>query len=650
MTIDERISTELRRHAPDVDERAAWERFQSAAPTRHRVWARRLVPVVAAALGVVLLGFALVQTFPWDPAPVAAMQSPFRGSWFTVDGDGGTVTMTVEVSTDGVIEITALDDSAPVCLGAPSTITGTGRLEGDTRLVIPAPVLTCDDGTEPQSLNGESLEDILRDLTFTHDAESETLTDSLGSVWVREGAEDPNPNPSPEPEASVVWPQASLEEVQEAQRLADAGDPAYTWQVDPDLGWKRSYEEERQAFESSEIVARFLREELGWEEFRYWPDESSRTTFGKLNSNAFIRCAPNSSNPLYPDDPVAGDCAPTIDETHYEYVSIDLAQLGALTDTATSDDPSGIWVVSGWRMLPSLEQQRPPSEAETAALLEAFLQARIDSDGAEGYVEFEGLTAHELPLVYATSTGVSYERFEFEVTGRPAWPNLDKMITVRLFAEGDQIVVEQRFVLHGDAGRLRLVYSDFDQPVAPTSENGQPVPVRYGLMDDKVTFAVPWPWYREDQPEPNRVFGGGGGAGNVWVLTNPRAIEAGCHQGPVPDSAEALAGSLQTDPDFEVTAPVAGSLGRTPAIRMDVVVADGASTCGDTGSPLILGAGETQLHFWDPENLRMRVYLADIPGEPGGIVAFVISAVMSDFDQAVQSAAPILDSFEFYTG
>ena len=32
-----------------------------------------------------------------------------------------------------------------------------------------------------------------------------------------------------------MWPQSTLEEVRAAQELADAGDPAYTWQVDPQL-------------------------------------------------------------------------------------------------------------------------------------------------------------------------------------------------------------------------------------------------------------------------------------------------------------------------------------------------------------------------------------------------------------------------------
>ena len=97
MTIDERISSELRRHAPEVDERAAWERIQSAAPARHRVWARRWMPITVAAVAVVVIGIALVQTFPWDPTPIAALESPFRGTWFSTDDDGSAETMTVPI-------------------------------------------------------------------------------------------------------------------------------------------------------------------------------------------------------------------------------------------------------------------------------------------------------------------------------------------------------------------------------------------------------------------------------------------------------------------------------------------------------------------------------------------------------------------------
>ena len=65
-------------------------------------------------------------------------------------------------------------------------------------------------------------------------------------------------------------------------------------------------------------------------------------------------------------------------------------------------------------------------EAEATALVEDFLQARIDGDGAEELAEFaEGSTRldrPEIPLLYATSTGAPYERSEFELVDGPRWP------------------------------------------------------------------------------------------------------------------------------------------------------------------------------------------------------------------------------------
>jgi hypothetical protein len=70
--------------------------------------------------------------------------------------------------------------------------------------VIPSPAYTCDDGSEAVALSGPPLEEQLRNLTFTHDPGTDTLTDNFGSVWAREGA-DPSPEPTtPFSEAEVT--------------------------------------------------------------------------------------------------------------------------------------------------------------------------------------------------------------------------------------------------------------------------------------------------------------------------------------------------------------------------------------------------------------------------------------------------------------
>src|SRR3990172_7460763 len=153
--------------------------------------------VAAGVLGIAVFALAaigFVRLLGSEGTPAGDPGSPFEGTWVsTSDPDGGTQTMTVRVLADGAVEITVLDDVATVCSGTPSTMTGTGRIEGDTALVIPAPVYTCDDGSEPETLSGPPLQEQLRDWTLFLDPDTDTLSDGVGGVWLREGAEEPSP-------------------------------------------------------------------------------------------------------------------------------------------------------------------------------------------------------------------------------------------------------------------------------------------------------------------------------------------------------------------------------------------------------------------------------------------------------------------------
>jgi hypothetical protein len=176
--------------------------------------------VAAGVLGIVVFALAaigLVQLLGSKSTPGSDPRSLFEGTWVSTSDTGITQTMTVRVSADGAVEITVRDDAATVCHGAPSTMTGTGRIEGGTGLVIPSPVYTCDDGSEPEALSGPPLEEQLRNLTFVLDAEIETLRDNFGGVWQREGAEDPSTTEDLLADLEPVWPQTSLEEVRQAQ-------------------------------------------------------------------------------------------------------------------------------------------------------------------------------------------------------------------------------------------------------------------------------------------------------------------------------------------------------------------------------------------------------------------------------------------------
>ena len=122
---------------------------------------------------------------PVVPEPAGGSSSPLLGSWITTDILGRIATMIVDASNDDGVTMLGTD-FAWVCSGA-STMAGAGRLQTDAELVFQAPVLTCDDGSQPESLNAREAE--LQNLTLTRDPVTDILTDNLGRVWTREGAD-----------------------------------------------------------------------------------------------------------------------------------------------------------------------------------------------------------------------------------------------------------------------------------------------------------------------------------------------------------------------------------------------------------------------------------------------------------------------------
>jgi len=437
-----------------------------------------------------------------------------------------------------------------------------------------------------------------------------------------------------------MWPQTSLEEVRQAQELADAGNPAYTWQVDPRLTSDEWWGYLRQP--GAEIVERFLREELGWEQFLFNPfqgDDGDGGADGVLRGVVYLRCAPGETNALYPiagqgDARGAERCAPTIDESRYETVSLDLSQLGRR-------GPDGIWVVSRWTMTAPFTQADPSVvEANATARLEDFLRARIEGEGAEGYVDVE-----EVPLLYATTTGAPYERSELERVSEPQWPYGDMEFEVRLFAEGGETVVEQQIFLRNAS----LYHS------APrTTENGRPVAVPYAFFDGEVTASAAAPWKLSIWHQAALTLGDNLSDERVELVADPLPVATGCEQGPAPADAEALAASVQADPDLVATAPVDVRVGGLEGLVMDVTVAPGASVCDVFPSTLVLTQGVGYSGPRPPgvdldEDSRMRLYLLDLPeGSATPILAIAIVAPEARFDAVIEAAAPILDSFEFH--
>jgi hypothetical protein len=445
-----------------------------------------------------------------------------------------------------------------------------------------------------------------------------------------------------------MWPQSTLEEVLAAQALADAGDPDYTWQVDP------SWSIVDEPLIGTAISERFLRERLGWEAFLPVPSGWYVATGGPdVNAVVFYRCAPGRTNPLssvYPDmEPEIRGCAPTLDDSRYETVTYGVGQ-------PARQGPTGIWVVT-WEMLQPGEQLAPPSDAEVTALLQSFLGARMDADGAEGYLlprgEALGLPFldGDAPLLHATTGGSRYERFEIERAQGPLWPAGWIESKVRLFAEDGTVVEQQFVVVRQENGRLGLVYgpaSEYGDP--PTIENGRAL---YSLLDGEVTFAATSPWRaRREGPTSVDFEVGCKGTGfcsdNVVVVADP-LVATSCVSGAAPAEANALAASIRSNPDLESTAPVVVRVGGIDALRVDVMAHPGAGLC------------ETPRSFAGARLLptdRMRLYLVDLPGGSGRVLAIAaiardpydkVKVSQQDFERVVEAATPIVESIEFHT-
>jgi hypothetical protein len=482
-------------------------------------------------------------------------------------------------------------------------------------------------------VSGEPVEILLRNLTFTLDPDVGVLTDSGGVAWYREGAE-----PTPAPATSgTMWPQTSLEEVRAAQELADADDPAYTWQVDGGLTSEEWWDYIRGS--GTEIVDRFIREVMGWEQFVFNPYEPSvyPTEEGVLRV-VYLRCSPGGTNTWYPTAPSSGHneapgierCAPTIGDDRFESVSIDIAQPG-------DRGRSGIWVVTRWSTTAPFAQVDPGvAEARATGLLEEFLAARVAGQGAEGIVACCGAyQAPEFPLLYATTGGAPYERYEFEQLTEPLWPYADMEFTVRMFANGDETVVEQPISWSGSVLTHRA---------ERTTENGEPVAARYVFLDGLLSLSAAEPWGMTLERwglDLNDEFGEA-----ILVVADPGTVESGCEFGPAPVDVEAMALSLQSDLDLDLTDPVPVTIGGADGLQMDVVSAPGASDC--EGMFLVVGddSGSWRSPHLEPGS-RMRLYLLDVPeGLTARVLAIAVVAPEVRFERVLEMARPVLDSVE----
>jgi hypothetical protein len=155
--------------------------------------------VAATAIGVLAQAFLSgSETRPADPTP-----GPFLGEWSSIDYNaylgsdtGSHQTMTIRAGEDGVLHIRAQADSTsgvcrnfrpgqnPRYVHFARTLTGTGRLENPTTLVVPSPVVACADGGDPVGDGPSRLEEA-DSYTLILDPATDRLYDNLGVVWNR---------------------------------------------------------------------------------------------------------------------------------------------------------------------------------------------------------------------------------------------------------------------------------------------------------------------------------------------------------------------------------------------------------------------------------------------------------------------------------
>jgi hypothetical protein len=649
--------------------RIAFEQLERRRERKHRNQR-----VAAGVLGIAVFAIAavgFVRLLGSDEGTPATGARRFAGEWISrTDGIGSTQRMTITVSVQGGVAVVLTDDFAAPCEGSGSRMTGTGRIENATTLVIPDPSYTCEDGGPARNPTGATVNDLLGGWTLSLDAGTDTLTDNVGIVWVREGADAPSPAPAA---SGQMWPQSSYQEVVEAQQLADAGDPRYPWQVDRNLAstdnlypW------------DSEIVERFLREGLGWEDWAVPSGVFAGSPGDAYNEIMLIRCAPGRTNPLYPEMPTSvRGCAPTIDDFRYETVKIDLGQPGL-------PGPTGLWVITGWELLQPVEPQSlydhlypqegsgqvvqvaPPSDAEVNALVKSFLDARVNGAGAEQYVHrhLNAWDDQEVPLMYATTSGSPYERYEIDRVQGPVWPTGWIGFRIHLFAKDGTEVAQSFVVVRQEDGALGVMYDTHTGGSLdlPTTENGEPLPVPYTFLDGEVTFDVATPdlWdepWDGDLGDLSRFMLFGLDRSSMMFIADPAPVDAGCEPGLAPADAAALAASIRSNPDVDSTAPVALRLGGIDALRMDVAFGPGAG-CRELGvGPAIVGGAG----YFEGNRGVMRLYLVDLPaGMSARVLGIAIVAPDRDllcdpgstpcFRRVMEAVAPVLDSLELHEG
>lgn len=209
-------------------------------------------------------------------------------------------------------------------------------------------------------------------------------------------------------------------------------------------------------------------------------------------------------------------------------------------------------------------------------------------------------------------------------------------------------------VLDPATGRLFDHLGDSWHRGAPPLRVGEEVtkrvgPGSYSFLGGDVIFQANKPWsdHAESYIDERLFFLLGEGGAQILIIANPTPIPMDpCGTDLLAASAVEVADSVRSNPNFEVTVPVAERVGGIDALRMDVAPVLVAGPCNGA-FPVV--SGSLSWAVVTPTQMG-RLYLLDLPGGSARALAILIIATEGDFDRAVQAAAPVVDSFEFHTG
>jgi hypothetical protein len=205
-------------------------------------------------------------------------------------------------------------------------------------------------------------------------------------------------------------------------------------------------------------------------------------------------------------------------------------------------------------------------------------------------------------------------------------------------------------------GAVRFLGSDPDPkvPLAPPSMSVSPTPVsgRTGVFEAPFTYTLPpgwtvsngdW-WFQlipADAPK---------GWGAFWVFSSFVPARSDCSDRPeqgVGRSSDAMTSWLSTHPALDATKPREVTLGGATGSWVDVQLADDWDyTCAGSGLTLVTGEPDNDLGWSSIGPMeKIRFYVLDLPA--GDTVTIVISTDAMYFDDVIDQAAPVVESFEF---